>query len=331
MSTSKHYNSSIALSLHEKDGSEEQIQTDFEKFYQNNLEPFLDQLEIEAGAYRNWKYFTVATGILALLFFILYQFFKVQSGVAIGLVLLAITAIGIYFTTKANEQFIDDFKEKIISRIIHHISPSAVYKPLKYLSKKEYILSSLYRRRFTEYDGDDYWQASYNGVNFHCSELMVRYEDSTTATTLFKGLFIAASIPDYYSSGTYVWTKGEAQLPSSMADENYRMYPMPGVQKYNQVNEPFKNYFTVYSNNFSETQQILTPELQQNILILKQRINRDIVFSFVDGKCFVAIPMDENLLEPTAKGLQDKESYKKHFFTFLLVFNIIKELRLDRL
>lgn len=67
------------------------------------------------------------------------------------------------------------------------------------------------------------------------------------------------------------------------------------------------------------------------MLELKFKTGRDIVFSFVAGKCFVAIPMEENLLEPAANGLQDKESYKKYFFTFLLVFNIIRELELKRL
>ena len=331
MSINKDHSNSFSIRLFETQEHEERIQTDFETFYTTNLQPFLAQLEAEAKAYRNWKHFTIGSAALAIVFLLLYQFLKVQTGVVTGLLLLLITAIGIYFTTKKNEAFIDDFKEKIISRIIHHISPAAVYKPMQYLSKKEYRLSGLYRRRFTDYDGDDYWKASYRGVNFHCSELMVRYEDSTTATTIFKGLFIAAAISGFYGNGTYVWTKGASQLPVSMADENYRMYPLPDIEKYYALTESFRNYFSVYSSNFSETQNILTPALQQKMIQLKERTGRDIVFSFVAGKCFVAVPMEEDLLEPTATGLQDKESYKKYFFTFLLVFNIVQELELNRL
>ncbi|MBC7934786.1 MAG: DUF3137 domain-containing protein [Rhizobacter sp.] len=322
----------FTISLFEKkQGGQEQIKSDFEQFYENDLKPFLAQLQPGAQAYKNWKYFTIGTAILAILFLVLYQFFKVQSGVAIGIFLLVIAGIGIYFTTQKNEQFIDDFKEQIISRIIHHISPSAVYKPMKYLSKKEYKLSGLYRRRFTEYNGEDYWKATYRGVDFHCSELMVRHEDAATATTIFQGLFIAATINAYYNNGTYIWTKGASQLPASIADENYRMYPLPAVQKFTLIDETFKNSFSVYSSNFSETQKILTPDLQQKMLSLKQKTGRDIVFSFVAGRCYVAIPIEENLLEPAAAHLQDKESYKKHFFTFLLVFNIVQELELNKL
>ena len=320
----------INLFKQEQEGHD-QIKTDFEKFYETDLQPFLEQLQWSARAYSNWKYFTIATAILAVLFLVLYQFFKVQSGVAIGIILLIITGAGIYFTTKKNEQFVDDFKEKIIRRIIHHISPAAVYQPMKYLSKKEYKASGLYRRRFTEYDGEDYWKASYGKVDFHCSELTVRYEDAAIATNIFDGLFITANISAWYSNGTYIWTKGAVQLPSSIADENYRMYPLPAVQKFAVSNETFKETFSVYSSNFSETQQILTPELQQTMLDLKQKTGSDIVFSFVAGRCYVAIPMKENLLEPNTTGLQDKNSYKKYFFTFLLVFNIVKELQLNKL
>lgn len=317
--------------LFEQQDHEEQIKTDFDHFYDNNLQPFLQQLAAEAQSYKNWKYYTIATALLAFIFLALYQFLKIQSAIIPGLVLLPVTAIGVYFTTKMNEKFIDDFKEKIISRIIHHISPAAVYKPMQYLSKKDYLLSGLFLRRFTGYEGGDYWKAAYRGVDFHCSELMVRYEDSAVATTIFKGLFIEAIISAHYADGTYVWTKGAAQLPASMADASYRMYPLPGIQKFPVEDGHFNHSFTVYSSVFTETGKLLTPKLRQQMLLLKEKTGRDIVFSFVSGKCFVAIPMEEDLLEPTVAGLRDKESYKKYFFTFLLVFNIIKELELDRL
>ncbi|RYD83716.1 MAG: DUF3137 domain-containing protein [Sphingobacteriales bacterium] len=331
MPTNEHYNIKSSPDLFENQEYEEQIQTDFHKFYDDNLKPFLAGLERDAQTYKNWKHYTIGTAILSLIFLLLYQFFKVESGILIGLSLLLITGVGIYFTTKKNEKFIDDFKEQIIARIIKHISPQAVYKPLKYLSKKEYLLSGLYRRRFTQYDGDDYWKSSYRGVNFHCSELLVRYEDAAMATTIFQGLFIEAEISHIYNSGTYVWTKNAAQLPTSMADENYRMYPLPGIQKFTNCSSDFKESFSVYSNNLLKTAVILTPVMQSKMLLLKQKTGRDIVFSFVNGKCFVAIPMEENLLEPTTRGLQDKESYKKYFFTFLLVFNVIQELELNKL
>lgn len=322
---------SSALTIHNPEDTTEPVLSDFEKFFEEELKPYLQSLGLNRSAFLNWKYFTIASALLAIIFLLLYQFIKMKSGLVIGLLLLAITLVGIYFTTRKNDKYIDGFKDNIISRIIHYISPEAIYKPSKYLSKKEYIQSGLYRRRFTQYEGDDYWKSSYRGVNFHCSELLVRYEDSTVANTIFKGLFIEAGINNYYAGCTYVWTKGAPQLPASIADENYRMYPLPPVRKYSATIETFNHSFSVYSSNFLETEKILSFEMQEKMLLLKEKTGRNIVFSFVEGKFFAAIPMDEDLLEPTGNGLKDKETYKKHFFTFLLVFNIVRELELNKL
>jgi hypothetical protein len=312
-------------------GSEETIKTDFEEFYEGSLLPYLDGLNLEASAYRNWKYFTISTAIGTVLFFALFQFLHFQSGALLGGILFLFTLIGIYFFVQKNEKYVDDFKEQIIKKIILHIDENVVYKPMNFVSKKEYKASGLFRRRFTEYDGDDYWQSVYRNIAFHCSELMVRYEDSTTATTLFKGLFLAADINPVYSGATYVWIKGEAQLPASVADEQYRMYSLPDVEKVTSLSAEFRSHFSVYTTHQSQAALLLSPGRQEQMLALKNKTKRDIVFSFVAGKCYVALPMDDDLLEPVKGNLKKKEVYKNYFFTFLLIFNIIKVLELEKL
>jgi hypothetical protein len=310
---------------------EDSIKTDFEQFYESSLLPYLDGLKLGASAYRNWKYFTIATVICTVVFFCLFQFFKFQSGALLGGLSLIITLSGVYFFTQKSEKYVDDFKDQIIRKIIFHIDKEAIYKPMHFVSKKEYKASGLFRRRFTEYDGDDYWQSVYRGTSFHCSELMVRYEDSTTATTLFKGLFISIDINPVYAGATYVWMRGDEQLPASVADEEYRMYTLPDVEKYTALTEGFRKVYSVYTTHVSQAQQLISAERQLQMLELKLRTKRDIVFSFVAGKSYVALPFDDDLLEPVKGNLNNKEAYKKYFFTFLLVFNIIKVLDLERL
>ncbi len=125
----------------------------------------------------------------------------------------------------------DDFREKIIGQIIPYIYPSAIYKPMDFISKKKYRRSGLYRRRFTYFDGDDYWQSTYHGVAFHCSEITSRCEDIAGAINIFKELFFVARINNAFAEGTYIWTKGHAQLPSSLAEEHYRMFPLQPVHR----------------------------------------------------------------------------------------------------
>lgn len=304
---------------------------DFESFYAIKLQPSLDELDRERSSAYNWKKFTLFTGAGAFGCFFL-NFLKVfPSGHILAATMLLMCIIGVYYWTKYSDRYIDDFKEKIIGQIITFIYPSAVYKPMGFISKKEYKASGLFRRRFTHFDGDDYWQSVYNGVAFHCSEITSRYQDVAGSESIFKGLFFVATINHSFTGGTYIWLKGKAQLASSMADEHYRLYPMPHLQKMKISHEIFNKQYSVYTTNPAESSLILSYNMMDHMLLIKEKLDRDIVFSFVRGKCYIAVPFEENLLEPTKKGVRDKQEIKNYFYTILLVFNIIRNLELERL
>ncbi|MEO6253794.1 MAG: DUF3137 domain-containing protein [Ferruginibacter sp.] len=304
---------------------------DFESFYANKIQPFLDELDKEESSVYNWKRFTIFTGAGTFGCLLLYFLKIFPSGHILAIAMLLMSIIGVYFSAKYNDRYIDDFKDKIIGQIITYIYPSAVYKPMGFISRKEYKASGLYRRRFSHFDGDDYWQSVYNGIPFHCSEIKSWYQDVAGTEHIFKGLFFVAGINSSFAGGTYVWTKGQAQLPASMADEHYRLFPLPKVQRLNINHAGFSKHFTVYTTNPAEASLILSYHMPDHMLVIKEKLDRDIVFSFVKGKCYIAVPFDENLLEPTKKGARDKQEIKNYFYTILLVFNIIRKLELNRL
>lgn len=304
---------------------------DFESFYTIKIQPVLDELDNENTSARNWKKFTLYTGAGTFISFLLYYLKLFPSGHILAGSMLVMCIIGVYYSAKYADKYIDDFKEKIIGQIISYINPSAVYKPMGFVSKKEYKASGLFRRRFSHFDGDDYWQSEYNGVAFHCSEVKSWYEDAAGSDSIFKGLFFVARINRSFAGGTYIWSKGNAQLPSSMTDEHYRMYPLPHVQRMKIPHENFDKQYSVYTTNASEASLILSYHMMDHMLLIKEKLQKDIVFSFVAGKCYIAIPFDENLLEPSKKGAKDKEEIKNYFYSILLVFNIINKLELERL
>lgn len=304
---------------------------DFESFYTIKIQPFLDELDNDENSASNWKRFTIFTGIGAFGSFFLYYLNVFPIGHILAIAMILMCMIGVYFSAKYSDRYIDDFKEKIIGQIITYIYPQAVYKPMGFISKKEYKASGLYRRRFSHFDGDDYWQSVYNGVAFHCSEIKSWYEDAGGVIPIFKGLFFIAKINSSITGGTYVWTRGHAQLPASLAEEHYRMYPLPHVKKMKTGHDGFDKYFSVYATNPREASLLLSYNMMDHMLLIKEKLKRDIVFSFVAGRCYIAVPFEENLLEPPKKGVRDKDEIKNYFYSILLVFNIIKTLELNRL
>jgi len=304
---------------------------DFDSFYAIKIQPYLDEFTQSEQSAGNWKKFTIVTGVGAIICFVLFHFKKLPSGALLAVTLLLICIAGIYFSTKYADRYIEEFKEKVIGQVINYIHPNAVYKPMGFVSKKEYKASGLYRRKFTHFDGDDYWESICDGVAFHCSEIVSAYSDPTGNETIFKGLFFTVKLNTLFSGGTYIWAKDNVQLPGSIADEHYRMFSLPPVKKYKTSHDLFNKTYSVYCTSLFEASAILTWNMLDHIMLIRKKLDKDIVFSFVAGRCYVAVPFNENLLEPSKKGIGDKEAIRQYFYTILLVFNIIKKLELNKL
>ena len=304
---------------------------DFESFYAVKIQPYVEEFYVSEQSANNWKNFTLATGMGALASFILFHLKRFPDGGLLAGAMLIMCVAGIYFFTKYTDRNIDNFKTKIIGQIITYIHPAAVYKPMGFISKKEYRTSGLFRRKFTHFDGDDYWESIIDGVAFHCSEIESSYSDSTGSESIFKGLFFTVKLNTLLRGGTYIWSSQNVQLPGSIADKHYRMFSLPGVKKYETGHTLFNKAYAVYTTNAAEASAILNHTMLEHMLLLKSKLKKEIVFSFVAGRCYVAVPFSENLLEPTRKGIKDKTAIRNYFYTILLVFNIIKKLGLNRI
>jgi hypothetical protein len=311
---------------------------DFESFYTERLGPLISNLKTEAGAAGNWGIIATAAAFISVLIFIAYQagYIEGNGGMVIFICIVAIS-VSVYFYTNRNDRYTKDFKETIIREIITYLLPGMTYKPDEVIAKQEYKYSGLYRHKFDYYDGDDYMEGIYKSVSFRCSELHTQYErlgagiGGSSLVTIFKGLFFSAAINKSFTAGTYIWSHSEDQTGGSVADEYYRLMPMPNVYKIKLQDCDFKNNFSVYSTSPSEAGSLITSGMMDKLLRFKKQLNRHIAVSFVAGRCYVAIGIKEDLLEPSGFDTDDREEVKKYFFTILLVLSIVNQLQLNQL
>jgi len=90
---------------------------------------------------------------------------------------------------------------------------------------------------------------------------------------------------------------------------------LPKVYHINTGHTAFDRQYSVYSTDPSEAHALVDNEMMESMLSFKKQIGRDVVVSFVAGRCYVAIPVNENLFEPS-KDPGDKESIRQHFLPF---------------
>ncbi|MFM2359562.1 MAG: hypothetical protein RLY16_1555 [Bacteroidota bacterium] len=308
--------------------------SNFDLFYANQLQPFFQSLQAESHQAKRYLRAALLCLIGCLLFGIGYITDTISSYSLLVAILFGITAIGnasIFYEKRSSFQ--QQFKSKIIRRIIEHIQSDLTYDPEGSISSKDYQWSSLYRIKYDYFEGEDLIAGNYKGVPFTCCELHTVNDNeySKFHGTCFKGMFFKAPIHPLYQAGTYIWLRNQEQLPVSIADEEYRMYPMPTVHPIRFQHPTFENIYSVYGSDTTEAYHLLTEERMNRIIAFMQTIQKPISFSFVAGNCYVAMPFKENLFEPYHHDIANREVVKSYFTTILLMLSIIPALQLDQL
>ena len=303
---------------------ENQIEN-FERFYSEKLKPLLNNLEPENNDTSKWSVAAIAALLLCIACFIISE-----SGAAIFFIILLIISIYKYF--KKRDDYVNDFKETIIKEIIDYLNPGAIYKPLKMMSPVDYEKSGLYPRMYESYDGEDWVNGTYKNVTYYCSELETSRTTNAPRNSIqriFKGLFFAAPVSYGYNT-TYVWPANDVQLPVTIADYHFkRFFSLPEIDPVDMNNPEFENYFAVYSNDYATARTIINDSMMERMVRFKNQIGRDVRFSFVDGICYVAIAIKEDLLEPSVSDPMNEENIKEYFFSILLILSIINQLDLQ--
>lgn len=303
---------------------------DFETFYERRLQPFITSINLQSNEASKWSTAGIASIILAAICFILGQPFA-------ALLFIILVAVSIYKYYKMKDELTHTFKKTIIKEIVEYLNPGAEYSPSKMVSSKDYRKSGLFNHIYNYYHGEDFIKGVYKNVIFYCSELETIYNSSSTGKSvlrvnIFRGLFFAAPVNSAFTKATYVWPSDDDQFPKSVADEYFhRFMSLPKLYHIKVNNPVFEKNFTVYSTAPSEARAIITEEMMERMVRFKMQIKRAIRFSFVSGVCYVAIAVDEDLLEPSVAKPGDKENIKEYFFSILLILSIINQLNLPGL
>lgn len=301
---------------------------DFEDFYNQKIGPLVLDHKKRSILYDRWGYVFAGSLLFFFVSIIAALQFRVQGAAYVCLFAVAFLVFTVFKFASIQISFTGNFKKRIITEIVDFVLPGNEYKPDSYISTKLFKASCLYRFRVNNIEGDDFIKGRYKNVAFQGCELWTYTgrPDVSNEGMLFKGLFFAADLGSF-SGGTYIWRKNNIQLGDSIADERYRLFPIPRVQKINTGSPQFDKYYHVYSTYPTEAHTILTADMMQQILSFRQQLKKEISLSFVAGRCYVAIPFNQKLLEP-ATDLTDKDAIKEYFFTILLYPAIINQLKL---
>lgn len=275
---------------------------DFRLFYNQNIHPELLHLEQRR---RRLVRLLALSGLLMLAVIAMQIFVNVF---AFTLLLLIPVALWISYLVFRVQVFYQEFKPRIVGLILDFIDNDVNfsftgYNPKGSISKKQFLESRIFTSA-DDYVGEDLIRGQVRETPFELSELRVQ-EFSPARSKLdyvFRGVFLIGDYKRWDLHG------GVLVLPDA-----YRKYLSRSERAFHLVGgrrvtgnllPEFEVFFDTYATPDIRIQDVISTDMQRVILQFRQMFqekNRDkeIYFSIIADKIYLALTQDRNLLEPS--------------------------------
>ncbi|NPA35606.1 MAG: DUF3137 domain-containing protein [Chlorobi bacterium] len=304
--------------------------------YESHLKPSLIQLEKKRKAIvvKRISY------ILAIPLFIGISIYLADSHEYFLYVGIAVTIFFIYklFMLKRDMAgYRDEFKNKVVKEVVHMINPEWKYFPYDRISEEDYYKSLLFSKDADRYNGDDKVEGVIDKTDFQFSELHTEYKsvsrddegrETESWHTIFKGIFFHADFNKEIKGKTLVLPDTAEKLFGSFGKKLQSMSGRGKLIKMEDVE--FEKLFVVYGSDQIESRYVLTPSMMRSMVAIKKKYKKNVYFSFVGSRVYVAISISKDLFEPRLyrSGVRFKDIVQMNEY-FSVIETIINELNLN--
>jgi hypothetical protein len=316
---------------------------DFQSFFDKKIKPVFNDLEIERLEVlaelktRKIKAFKIFIGFFCLLFFIHY-FYPLNEIMPIVFGIMGIVFLVLIFYVYYNlKSYIDDTKDKILSKLIKYFGEDFIYISNPYYNKnknlsltkndllKINILSSKIRSA-TRLNLEDYFKGTHKNVKMEFFELetfkMQGSGKNRREVNTFNGLVLILDFPKKFKGNTLIKIdKGFLGNMTTFAYERVKL-----------EDPVFEEQFEVYSSDQIEARYLLTTSFMQRLLNLQKFYNAPIELNFSDNKLYMVIKTSHNFFEfkqDINKPISNID-LTHNVREFVLILKIIEELKLNQ-
>jgi hypothetical protein len=304
---------------------------DIRTFFDTELLPELQDLEAVRKKTRNFFTGMIVSGVPGI---ILFAAKDILSDGTSGTIVpsIALLACAIYFAFKAYGlygDYVGQFKQRIVAKLIERINPEWEYSPNKSITKGEYNASGLFQKKYDKIGGDDLITGTVDKTSFRFSELhseyKIRRKKRDEWKTIFKGVFAILEFNKDIKGKTYVLT--DSLL--GKIGQKFQNFDSRG-ELVKLENKQFEKYFAVYGQDQIEPRYILTPSIMEAMVKIRKRYKTNVAFSFIGNHVNIALSVTEDLFEPRvfSSGLNFQDVAKMND-VINLIHTFITELNLN--
>ena len=227
--------------------------------------------------------------------------------------------IQIIFINKDDINFNKNYKEKVINKMLENFIEELDYIPLKGLPHNIYD-EARYGGYYNKYYSDDYFEGKINGQKIVMADLLVEEEkivkdkegnEETETTTVFNGLFGKINLNKSINTNLII-TK----------DYGFSSF---NKQKLEMDSYEFEKVFNVYADNNIIGMQLLTPDIQEDILALYNKYDIDFHISVMHNVMYVLFNTG-NMFEVFSTKKNPNKVLEKYFEIMKFVYKLIDKI-----
>ncbi|MGB1205572.1 MAG: DUF3137 domain-containing protein [Chitinophagales bacterium] len=254
----------------------------------------------------------------------------------LGIIVAVIFVVFVVYHQSAVLDYRGEFKSKIIDAMIKAINPELNYAKDYCISQKEFYESGIFTTSIDRYNGEDWVKGRIGETDFEFSEIHAEHKSQrrdskgntkTTYHTIFKGLFMKADFHKHFSGETYVLTD-TAERYFGFIGKAMQKVSTRGHLVYLE-NPLFEKEFAVYSTDEVEARYLLSLNMLERILELKQKFDTNVQLSFVDTDIHIAISNLDILEIKMKQSLLDQAPILRCYTELCMCFDIINDLNLN--
>ena len=193
----------------------------------------------------------------------------------------------------------EDFKRLLVPGLTRSLQRGMKFHQGRGISESVFRSSDLCRADIDRYNSEDLF-VGYVGktklqlAEVHAEKIKRRDSDGDSYGTIFRGLFMVADFHKNFRAKVFVMPDFAEQTFGWLG----RTFQKLGGNLEQLENPEFEKAFVVRATDPVEARYILTPDMQERVLALRNRLSNDIRFSFKQSQVFMTIPGKKNGFDP---------------------------------
>lgn len=211
-------------------------------------------------------------------------------GLVLGMITYAVMEGG------ATKEYRGIFKQEIFAKAAQEVLPGIRYLPENMVPQGQFVAGGLFDSRIDRYQGEDYFAGRVGATDLLFSELHVEREEKSTDSegrtstqwvTVFRGIYLVA---DFHKD-----FRCQVKIVPDVAEANFgwlgrKLQGFSG-NLVRLENPEFERAFKVTSDDDVGAHYLLTPDMQERFLNLRNRWSAGIRAALFDSCLHLAIPL----------------------------------------